>query len=90
MTSETTPPTDDVRKALAELLMSERDAVGFRNSRDIGSDELADAVLAAFEVRPYGTVTDTDVEQQCFYCKGMFPHPVSLHHSEDDCAREAR
>lgn len=56
-----TPPADDVREALADLLMSDRvmnvDAAG----RDYAYVE-ADAILAAFDVRPRGTVTDAAVE----------------------------
>lgn len=56
---ESTPPADDVREALADLLMSD----GVMNVDAAGREYAyveADAILSRFEVRPRGTVTDAE------------------------------
>jgi len=59
-----TPPADDVREALALAIQKAEDAGLGANgwSRRPGPGQLraADAILAAFEVCPHGTVTDTE------------------------------
>lgn len=54
--SMSSPPADDVREALVTAVLDaceSADAVYVQEAQ-----EIADAILAAFEVRPYGTVTD--------------------------------
>lgn len=56
-----TPPADDVREALiAQLRRPVWDAPGY--ATEAQAPMVADAVLAAFDVRPRGTVTDAEVE----------------------------
>lgn len=53
-----TPPADDVREAVAETVLSASPPY-----RLVATYEITDALLAEFEVRPRGTVTDAEVER---------------------------
>jgi hypothetical protein len=50
-----------------------------------------DCILADAAPSPVGerepALTDRDDDEQCTYCGGWFPKPVSLHHAEEDCVR---
>lgn len=70
MTSNSnTPPADDVREALGDAIHN-----AMNTKFDIGF--ISDAILAAFEVRPRGTVADLDA-----------PDPESLRWAADFISR---
>lgn len=41
------------------------------------------ALLASHPVKE-----GTPNEQSCTYCGGVYPYPVELHHTEDECTKE--
>lgn len=55
MTNRNTP-TADVREELIRLIWGDADAM-----ESVSIEAAADAILTAFEVRPYGTVTDPNL-----------------------------
>jgi hypothetical protein len=61
------PPTDDVREALANVIADGEGHPSFPRPKNFppldGDYRAADAILAAFEVRPRGPVTDAEVER---------------------------
>ncbi|MDR6691372.1 hypothetical protein J2X55_002284 [Microbacterium sp. 1154] len=67
-----TPPADDVREALAAIVKRTSQAFGGPSLAEFANDPptrkhyaTADAIRAAFEVRPHGTVTDAaDVDSR--------------------------
>lgn len=75
--SESTPPDDDVREALAEVIeknrmWTRRMSDGYPSSGSNDGRAIADAILAAFEVRPRGPVTAAAVEA-ALYAYRRFP-----------------
>ncbi|WP_295821612.1 hypothetical protein [uncultured Microbacterium sp.] len=60
-----TPPADDVREALTLIARDVHLHDGGENAAITGphAQRIADAIRERFEVRPHGTVTDTEVER---------------------------
>ena len=78
-----TPPADDVREALARVMHEMRHPCG---EPPVDFDyERADLVLAAFEVRPHGKVTEAEPAGLCSQCGEPFgehscvPIPSCIH-----------
>jgi aspartate/methionine/tyrosine aminotransferase len=86
-----TPPADDVREALALTLENHQNSYEPVDTQ--GFEGYADAILAAFEVRPRGAVTDA-VEPYEYCVVNGLGHGIymakTLEEAREDIAKEQR